>query len=341
MGRKKGKVSIYSLAKEFGCTPSTVSKAFANSTEVSDSLRRRIHARADELNFRPHSTRRRAQNLCALVCMGEEEELRLYGYLEPVIQGIHRFCREKGLEFSLFAETRKGLESINLAKELRHRNADCAVVLGAGNEEKFLSNLKKNRMPYACVYDGSAGQTVTVDNREAGRLAANYLLQMGHSRLAIATGEPQRESSKDRCRGFEEGANAQGSAAAVSVLSPQAGLAGEEWGGKILDDWLEGGRPFTALFTLGENIALGFLSQCAIRRVHVPSEISVITCDNLPASSVSAPPLTTVRIPNRRAGYAAAEWTWKSLNEDRDSVDTVVLPVSELVTRSSVAAPSK
>ena len=68
-------------------------------------------------------------------------------------------------------------------------------------------------------------------------------------------------------------------------------------------------RPdVTAIFVMGERVALGArhaLNQCGLA---IPREVSLMTFDDPPEAAYLSPPLTVMRMPNRRMGYTAARW---------------------------------
>jgi DNA-binding LacI/PurR family transcriptional regulator len=66
-------------------------------------------------------------------------------------------------------------------------------------------------------------------------------------------------------------------------------------------------KPPTALFCANDIQALGALFACQRLKIRVPQDLSIIGFDDLPITRVVNPPLSTVHVPARRMGYAAAE----------------------------------
>lgn len=340
MPRPKQKVSIYSLAKEFSCTPATVSKALSSSSEVSQELRRRIRERADELGFRPSRPRKKTFNICVLLDREFEGDFSLVGYAGAVVDGVYQFCRENRVEFSLFTEQTKLLEEMSLTKEMHLRNADAAVVVGASNNRAYFRDFAANKFPFCCIFDGPADRTITVDNRRAGRIAFDHLAGLGHRQMAIARPVVGRAAYGERYSGFVGAAARKGfPSGAVTVLTPPADAA-YGWGREILRNWLKDKRPYTALFCLAENVALGVLSEAVLRGVKIPAELSVLTCDDLVICSEAAPPLSVVDIPNRKSGYEAARFLLGQLKGEDQKTALQVLPVESVIARQSSAAPA-
>lgn len=341
MPRPKQRVSIFSLAKEFGVSGPTISKALSNSTEISDSLRQKVRARAKDLGFKPTRPRRKNFNICVVLDLEFHTAFRFSGYQEAVVEGVYSFCHEQGVEFSLYAQTTERLNELNLSRELYQRNADGAVVIGASRERLYFEDLRKNGFPFVCIFDGPTDHVLEVDNFAVGRLGFDHLFDLGHRKIAIARQSANRAAARDRLISFIRRAGERGLAdSGVVEIIPDSPYSAYDWGCSLLKDWLAEGRPWTAVFCLAENVAMGVLSQCAIEGIRVPHELSVLTCDNLMAVQRAAPPLSVVDIPNEAAGFEAALAVWKNLSEpDARMVFEAPLPVTQVIQRASTAPP--
>lgn len=342
MPRPRQKVSIFSLAKEFEVTAPTISKALSNNKDVSSELRRKVRERAEELGFRPARPRRKVPNICVLLDLEFDDAFHLTGYAEAVVEGVYHFCSKKGLEFSLFAQKTERLEEIDLTAELHMRHADGAVVVGGSDNRSYFENLRRNRFPFICVYDGPPDSTITVDNVSAGRLAFEHLYSLGHRQIAIARQRARRAAAVNRFVGFmQEAERVQLPLRDVTELIPEDPSGSYDWGRELLQQWCKDGRPWTAIFCPAENVALGLLSEAAIRGIRIPDELSVLTCDNLVMCQQAAPPLSVVDIPNQPTGYAAAEqvWSWISGYAPwQKIIGPKRLPVASVIHRASSAS---
>lgn len=325
MPRPRQKVSVTSLAKEFNVSAPTISKALSNSKEVSESLRSRVRARAEELDFIPNRLRRKTFNICAVLDFEDRGKFLIDGFQPTVIEGIYDLCSDKQLEFSLLGENTSKLEEMDLTKELCVRNADAAVIIRATGNRRYFDNLIRNRFPFACVYDGPEDYTVKLNDYKVGQLALSHLVELGHERIAIARHLPGRAAFGNRFIGFIQSASQMGLAPdAVTEIIPNLLGSGYKSGNQILRDWEEKGRPWTAIFCTSDNVAIGILSEAATLGIRIPAELSVLTCDNLTTNAQAAPPLSVVDIPNQKAGYLAAELVWNSLTQG--SGKTLQLP---------------
>ncbi|MGZ0654566.1 LacI family DNA-binding transcriptional regulator [Coraliomargarita sp. W4R53] len=342
MARPKQTVSILSIAKEFKVSKSTISKALSNSSEISESLRARVRDRADELGFTPKRPRQTSYNICVVIDLGEDDTFQLDGFRRAVVEGVYSFCNENQLEISLLGHNSIKLNTMDLTQVLYRRNADAAVLIGAKEGQAYFKNLTNNRFPFACVYDGPREQTITLDDYTVGELALNHLTDLGHEHIAIARNLPGRHSFASRYDGFMQAAQAKGlNTNTLTTLSPNEAEASYEWGREILNQWIADKKPWSAIFFFAKNTALGLLSEAAHQGIHIPSQLSVLTCDNLISCAQAAPTLSVVDIPNQAAGYQSAKYAWELLLSEKIVELPAPLAVEQVIHRNSTATFKK
>lgn len=338
MARPKQKVSITTLAAEFDVTAPTISKALSNSKEVSETLRQKVRARAEELNFIPKRPRRTTFNLCVVMDLPLEASFGLDACHTAIVSGIYNFCQENKLEFSLLCENYNKLDEMDLSKELYRRNADAAIIVRARADRSYLKNLERNHFPYVCVYEGPEDKSIRMDNYAVGKIALDHLASAGHKRVAIAryTG---RSAASDRLIGFAQAASQQGMPAEHITEIIPANLEGHAAGHAIVKDWLQKDRPWSAIFCSSDNLAFGIVSEAYLQGIRIPDDLAVITCDDGIHSEQSAPPISVVDIPNRQAGYIAAQYAYKMITSSGEPAPMPApLAVEQVIARASTAS---
>ncbi len=82
------------------------------------------------------------------------------------------------------------------------------MIIGTGMDNKeMLKPLLENSIPIAMIAREMPGhdvQTVITDDFAGGRLAAEHLLGLGHTRLAVLAEQLKVSSSRERIRGFRQ-----------------------------------------------------------------------------------------------------------------------------------------
>ena len=110
----------------------------------------------------------------------------------------------------------------------------------------------------------------------------------------------------------------------LAIGGHEIGVAGED--GRILERILEQTPRPTAVFALADVIAYGIIEAATAHGLRVPEDLAVVGFDDLEASSLIAPALTTVRQPIAEKGRKAAEILMTMLQGNK-RCDHVVLPV--------------
>ena len=172
---------------------------------------------------------------------------------------------------------------------------------------------------------------------EAGRLAAEHLLQLGHREIGMVTGPPARRVVATRTRAFRAALSAAG------VHMPAGRTVASEWtseGGYVATQHLLAQNPkLTAIYAHNDMIAMGVLSALRDSGRRVPDDCAVVGCDDIPFAAYLIPPLTTVHQPMRKIGERGCDRLLERIMDPTLRPRIELLP-AELVLRSSCGCPS-
>jgi DNA-binding LacI/PurR family transcriptional regulator len=174
---------------------------------------------------------------------------------------------------------------------------------------------------------------VEVDNLAGGRKATQYLIELGHSQIAMITGPTDWKSVSDRTQGYLQALES-----AEITPNPDLIVHGENWlhrsGYEAAKELLKKKQAFTALFAQNDRIARGAINALKEAGLRVPQDVSVVGYDDIPEAEFSDPPLTTIRQPMQEVGKAATRLLIQMI-EDSTSTPQQILFDPELVIRSS------
>ena len=168
--------------------------------------------------------------------------------------------------------------------------------------------------------------TVCADNLQGGRLAATYLLGLGHRALAHLTGPRRHGNLTERARGFLK------AAPAATVLYGDHTLEG----GYHLASRLLAQQPLaTAVFAANDAMAFGVIRAARERGLKVPDDLSVVGFDNVEMATIMEPALTTIHQPKYEMGEAAVEILLKMATRASGAAPEHRLLGVELIARHS------
>ena len=310
---KKKRTSIYTLAEDLKLNPGTVSRALRNRPEVSEETRMQIQKRANELGFKLKRFRPRRVNVCALVQTYSAQDPIFSSYVNAVMEGLWRYCVQNDLELSLFSAPIEKLNAGFLIRQLANRGATGVVVLNATDESGYFKLFNKESFPYCALMDGpeeARPWTLRVDSLRFARRAVDYLIALGHSRIAILLGNLRFDNFRLRLEAYR-------AALREHHLAEDENLV--LFSDKIMtpcpDDFSFGALgaaellrlpdPPTALLAMNDESGIGALHTLHRQGLSVPGDVSVICFDDTRMAQFTNPSLTVVNIPNTDLGFEA------------------------------------
>jgi LacI family transcriptional regulator len=87
---------------------------------------------------------------------------------------------------------------------------------------------------------------------------------------------------------------------------------------------------------MNDIIAYGCMRALRDHGYRIPDDVSIIGFDNLPASSLSDPPLTSIKVSNHQIGLRGLEKLEERIHGFSESHREKMLIAGELVIRNSV-----
>ena len=285
--------TIRDVAKLAGVGIGTVSRTISGKGSVSSEKRRRIEEAIEKLDFRPSSV---AQSLSS-------RKLGIIGLLLPKLGGafyelILRTAEDElraHRKYFVVATAAGDSQEKESVEFLLARDCDGMLVFSSEISERSLLELE-SRFPNIAVMNRIVptieGKCFVADHFEGGRLAAQTLLDAGHTRIAAITGPQKRLDARLRQEGF-----ASELATAGVLLDEDLVLEGDfsaPGGRRCCDGLLETEKPFSAIFCANDTMAMAAISRLQHHGRQVPSDVAVLGYDNLGYGEFLAPPLTTI-----------------------------------------------
>ncbi len=171
---------------------------------------------------------------------------------------------------------------------------------------KIIIAVKQRKIPYLVMnnlFDDNETNCVGIDNKVASKEAVEYLIKLGHTKIATITGNPKTQSSLMRLEGYKEAL-----AANKIKENPEyivnGGYNKEKAQEAMIKLINEKPRP-TAVFAASDLMAFGAIMMALREDVKVPEDISVVGFDNSPIAALGHVTITTVNQPLAEMGSVA------------------------------------
>jgi len=337
------KPTSFDIAYMAGVSQPTVSRALRGSPMVSLETRKRIEAIAQQLHYKvdknASNLRFQHSNTLALLLFEDPtpDDSQINPFFLTMLGSLTRACANRGYDLLVSFQQLSG----DWHKDYEDsRKADGIILLGYGDYLAYQSRLEQlvsqgtHFVRWGAVLPGQPGLSVGCDNFRGGYDAAHHLV--GLQRRAIAfLGDASNHYPEffERYRGYSE-------ALRLAGLMPDPAMqvdaiTTEQAGYEATVELLARARPFDAIVAASDLIAMGALRALQERHIDVPEQVSVVGFDDIPAASLTNPPLTTVMQDTRRAGQALVDTLLRLVGEE--PAEGVVLP-TRLIVRKSCGA---
>jgi len=257
-------------------------------------------------------------------------------YYAEILKGIEKKTREAGqyLVFSFSGEE-------SYARMVQHRLAAGIIILANRIDDPHVEEAWRMKIPMVLI-PGNPHQpripSVDVDNTDGAFQAVNHLAELGHRKIAFLNGPANSKYSLERMAGYRKGLKKNGLPFRKEWMldfdfTQQGGYEG-------MKRLLSLGSPPTAVLVINDFSAMGALRAAKEMGFRVPADVSIVGFGNVPFSSMTDPPLTTIHEPFQEMGHEAASILLRIVHGKKTFPRQRILPV-HLVVRDSTAPPPK
>lgn len=324
---ERARPTMADVARELGVAKITVSRALSEQSTVKESTRALIRETAERMGYRLNVSARnlrqqRTRTIAVVIEMApSHDRLMSEPYPLSLLGGIMQELTAAGQNMVL--------TTIDLFAA-HPPSTDGVILLGQGVHDDAAAMIEATGLPYV-VWGAAHGPperiVVGSDNRDGGRLAADYLLKQKRTKL-LFLGETRHGEVDDRLGGFEAALTGTGAAIVDRVACAFTVAAGREAVSKLL----ERGKGFDGIFAASDAIAMGAIEAVEAQGLSVPADVSVVGFDDSPGASLFSPRLTSVRQDWATGGALLAQKVLDLVAGKR--VESRAMPV-ELVARES------
>jgi LacI family transcriptional regulator, galactose operon repressor len=310
--------TIHDVAKAAGVAIKTVSRVLNDEPNVRPETRARVLAAAEAMNYQPSLSARslagRRSHLIGLVY-----ENPSVNYLVDLQHGAMARCRRD--KFRLFVHQCSGPRE-ELTRDvlglIDQTHVDGLIVSPPLSQSAHLIEaLDSRNVPFVRISPDdrpSGSPYVEMDDAGAACEMTEYLISIGHTRIAFIIGHPDHFASSLRLRGYR-------TALERHRIACDPGYVRQ--GHFVFESGLEAGRellalpnPPTAVFASNDDMAAGVLLAAHELAIPVPRRLSVAGFDDTYVSRIVWPRLSTVHQPTYDLAFSAADLLLQSLRDD-------------------------
>ena len=327
--------TIRDVAKLAGVAPITVSRVLNKSGYVSPATRDRVEAAALELNYVPNmlarSFRSNQTNTLALVLSDITNP-----FWTTAARGVEDVASRHGYNVIFCNTDESARKQDQYLTVLLQRRVDGVLLVPAQSKPDDVQQLQAQNVPVVVLDRRVPGVSVDVvrgTSTKGSRQLIDYLIDMGHTRIAVLGGSEQVSVSEERITGYVQALETAG-----LPVDPTLILRGEftvESGAAMMEACLQLEPLPSAIFPANNFIAMGALRTLRKAGLRVPDDISLVAFDDLPAY-VFEPFVTVVAQPAYEMGKVAAELLLQRIDQSNGEPPHEIALATEFILRRSV-----
>jgi len=331
-------LTLEDIARLSGVSRSTVSRVINADLNVKHETRQKVQQVINNYNFQPNLAARGLvtgrTNVVGVVIPASVSILFTDPYFPQLLQGISAMCTKHDYSVMLWLAEPE-YEQRMITRILHNGLVDGVVVASIRMDDPIIQSLQESKMPFILIgrHPTDCVNYLDVDNLQAGRKATLHLLRLGYKRIAAIIGLQNHVAGFDRYQGYLKALQE-----TDHPLKPELVAEGDftEESGYTAMKRLMKYRP-DAVFAASDTMAYGAMRALREANLEIPKDVAIVGFDDIPGSSRTVPPLTTVRQPITQMGSKAVDVLINLIETGTKSTEGVIMD-TELVVRESCGA---
>lgn len=285
---------VANLAK---VSTATVSHVINNARPVLPATRQRVLDAIERLNYRPSAIARGlSTNITHSVAVMVADITN--PFFASIVRGIEDRLEPHGYNLIVCNTDEQPDREARYLELLLARRVDGAIVAPTGEAQPLFAEFSNHHIPLVFIDrepPQAYGPVVAVDNFSIGYTATDYLIRLGHRRIAILARTEKLSTVTGRLGGYRQAfADHQLPIDEKLIWTAEYTLEGVRVSARQL---FEMPAPPSAIITTNQTLTLGVLQVMREKQLIYPNDVSLVCFDDNPWLALFNPPLTAVRQP--------------------------------------------
>lgn len=297
------------IAKEFGVSVATVSRALKGSPRISERRRKEIMAYARAHDFSPNIMAESLRSNKAMKIIGVIIPQFTHYYFSSILSGIEDEALKYGYRLLVAQSDERYEREVETCNSF-YENKVCGIIVSQSKNtnryEHFISLMDKG-VPlvfYDRICTGVDASRVVVDDYMGAYSAVEYMINTGCRNIAFYGSSMKLEISKNRYNGWHDALLKHG-------IDPNGCIRkicdNREEAERITPEVLAADNRPDAFFAINDDTAIGIMYTAKRMGLRVPDDVSVCGFTNGQRAVACDPMLTTVEQNGYKVGQQAAE----------------------------------
>ncbi len=310
-------ITIKDIAVETGYSIATVSRVL-NKTGIfyNDATRVKIEEAANRLGYSPHTYAKslkaqKTNNIAYLIPQLDE-------FYSSIYIGMQEAARNRDYSVIILSSNFDSLIEENNIKSILGRSYDGLIIATQLINDNHLNRLKET-LPIVSIEKFTETADipyVAIDDEEITKKAVEYLLQLGHNRIAYISAPLDLMTLRDRYNGYLRALMGRGIQADESIVYFTDVLKKTDFQ-KHYNYMMELliGKDFSAVMIISDFAAVTAIKAASELGIRIPGDLAIMGFDDIPADEFTIPTISTVSQDKYKLGYESVNMLFDILDD--------------------------
>ena len=325
------KPTINDIAKALNITPSTVSRALAGNTRVSEATRLSVERKASELGYERNilasSLRRGVSDTVGMIVPRINRQ-----FFSNVISGAEAILNPAGYNL-LICQSHERLEDEKRGLQTLIRNQVAGIIMSHslesenGNHIAEITRGSVKLVQFDRVFSDLPGAKIVNDNFTGAFLATKHLIKNGYRRIGTLAGGLVSAAYRERLDGYKSALESEGMTVDDDIIFPDTVV--RDKGIERTAIAIE--RGCDALYCAGDYAALGALECARGKGLEVPRQFGIVGTANEIFTELTTPSISTLELNAFDMGNRAAQAFLDINSQNKTGLVTVTVPMRLII----------
>lgn len=288
--------TIKDVAQRAGVSSATVSHVINNTRFVSDSVKNDVLKAIEELNYKPNyiarSLRKGKSDTIGVIIPNSNNT-----YFAEITWHIEQVAAKDNYNIIICNSENIPEKEVFYINILMQKQVDGIIYFSTIDNTKASQLLLSSDIPFVIVdkeieTDATNCISIMTNEQQGAECAVEYLISLGHKKIACITGANEQITSQKRKTGY------------LNIMKKYKLPIIEDYiiqGDFSLNSGYTAGQTLlslpdrpTAIFSFNDMMAVGVLRAAQECNIHIPEDLSLIGFDDIEIDSYCNPPLTTI-----------------------------------------------
>lgn len=303
--------SIKDIAKICGVSVATVSKALNDKEDIGEETKRHIKEVAREKGYFPQyyarAIRMNKSFNIGVLFVDEAMSGLTHDYFSNILNSFKVTAEGKGYDITFINSNKDYKKSKTYLEHCRYRGLDGVVIACINFFNPEIEELMESDIPLVTIDYQFKDRVSVISNNSVGMTQLmEYIISMGHERIAYITGDSTSVVTQLRVESYRRTMAECGLAVLPGYLIPSE-YRNLQKAGEYTEQLLALEPPPTCIIYADDYAAVGGIEMIKSMGLRIPEDISVAGYDDIFIASQLQPRLTTVHQDTEMIGRKAAE----------------------------------